>query len=405
MIEKALQLGTIEVHLELDGKKYIFEHTTFRRDYYPQGGAHRPKRVVFTQDISEDAKRRDFTINALYLDIETGTIIDPTQRGLDDVGKKVIRAAADDPDVTIRDDGLRIMRMARFAAELNFSVSPDLLACAAQRAGLLDDISAERKRDELIKILTADTKYNKIESSGFKPETGLNLLRQTGALKYVLPILSEGGGVPQAKEYHAFDVLGHGIRTCAVSPPVLTLRLAALLHDIGKPRALIQSGNMYNHEIIGEALARDEMDALKIDNRTRNRVLALIRNHMFDLNGKAKPKTIRRRAIKLGKAAFMQLIALRRADFLGSGKETGPVISADNWQKEYDRMIEEGVPWTKRDLAITGDDIMTILGIAPSQKVGKILDLLFDECVAHPKNNNPGTLKKRVKTLEHTVLL
>ncbi|MDD5016623.1 MAG: CCA tRNA nucleotidyltransferase [Eubacteriales bacterium] len=401
VIEKAPSLGTIEAHLEQDGKKLVFEHTTFRRDFYPQGGEHRPDKVEFTDNINEDAGRRDFTVNALYLDIRTGRIIDPTKKGIDDIRKKVIRAAAHDPDETIRDDGLRIMRLARFAAELRFFVCPDLMACATKRAGLLDDISAERKRDELIKILMADTKYPSLGGMEYPHEYGLALLRQAGALAHILPVLNEGDGVEQAKQYHQYDVLGHCIRTCAVSRPVLPLRLAALLHDIGKPRALRHGGNMYGHESLGEALAGDEMNALKFDSSTKNIVLTLVRNHMFDLEGKAKPKTVRRRAIMLGRGVFELLIALRRADFMASRSNTGDVISADNWQRELERMIAQGVPWTIKDLAVTGSDIMSALDIAPSPKVGKILDMLFNECVAHPNINNFETLKKRAKTLAH----
>ena len=157
--EKAPALGTIEIRVTVDGVRHSFEHTTFRRDYYPPGGAHRPYRVEFTEDIREDASRRDFTAGALYLELGTRELLDPTGRGLDDVRGRVLRTAATDPDVTIRDDGLRIMRMARFAAELGFDVAPELLDCAARHAVLLADISPERKRDELMKILMADTKY------------------------------------------------------------------------------------------------------------------------------------------------------------------------------------------------------------------------------------------------------
>ena len=400
VIEKAPALGTIEGHLVSEDEKLVFEHTTFRRDFYPQGGSHRPDKVVFSKHIREDAKRRDFTVNALYLNIATGDIIDPTNKGVIDIENKVIRAAADDPDETIRDDGLRIMRMARFAAELKFSISSDLISCAAKRAETLKDISGERKRDELIKILMSDTRYEEMDGAEFPPEHGLCLLVQTGALKHILPLLSEGYGVAQAKEYHMFDVLRHGIRACAVAQPILPLRLAALLHDIGKPRALIKSGNMYGHQNIGEGLARQELNNLRFDNKTKSVVLPLIKNHMFDLEGKAKPKTIRRRAVLLGKEIFTLLTALRRADFNASRNGDNVIKSADNWQKELDRMIEEDVPWSVKDLAITGHDVISALHIKPSQKVGDILGMLFKECVAHPKMNDYQTLIKRASEIK-----
>jgi tRNA nucleotidyltransferase (CCA-adding enzyme) len=402
--EKALELGTIEIRVDLDGARHRFEHTTFRRDYYPPGGAHRPYRVEFTEDIREDARRRDFTAGARYLDLKSRELLDPTGHGLEDVRARVLRAAAEDPDVTIRDDGLRIMRMARFAAELGFDVAPDLLECAARRAALLDDISPERKRDELMKILMADTKYP-VLNVWDAPLRGLNILLEIGALKYVLPRLCAGDGVEQSGLYHRYDVLRHGIHACAAAPPDPVLRLAALLHDIGKPAALTETGKFYGHEKLGEALAREEMESLRFDNRTRDDVLPLVRYHMFDLEGKAKPKTIRRRAVMLGRETFERLIALRRADVVGSGWPVQRVASADNWQRELDNMLAEGVPWTVAELKVTGHDISQWLGIPPSPMVGEILKALHRECVMNPKRNSREALKKSALALGKRLIL
>ncbi len=397
VIEKAPLLGTIEIHLHTGGEKAAFEHTTFRRDYYPPGGTHRPCRVEFTSDMQKDARRRDFTVNVLYLDTQTKEITDPTGKGLKDLKNRILRAAADDPRQTLRDDGLRIMRMARFAAELGFSVDKELLKSAKENAALLEDISVERKRDELVKILLADTKYKQTKKDESAPKYGLELLVRTGALCYVLPILCKGQGVAQNEKYHSHDVLNHEINSCALTPPILALRLAALLHDIGKPEALEKSGNMYSHEIYGEKLAEKELANLKFDNAAKKTVLTLIKNHMFDLEGKAKPKTIRKRAIKLGRQIFSMLIELRRADFLGSGKGMLKVVSADNWQKELDRMEEQKVPWSVLDLAISGDDIKNALKLSASPKIGQIIEFLFKECVMSPKMNNKNNLIKRAK--------
>lgn len=397
VVEKAVELGTIEIHLHSEGERHVFEHTTFRRDYYPSGGAHRPYRVEFTQDIAEDAQRRDFTIGALYLDISTGEIADPTCFGLKDARQGVIRAAAQDPDETIRDDGLRIMRMARFSAELGFEIAPKLLLSAHNHAALLADISAERKRDELIKILMSDTKYSNIKGGG--PLTGLSLLRDTGALGFVLPRLFEAKGVAQSPVFHKYDVLDHGLHACEAAVPDLVLRLAALLHDIGKPAALAQSGKMYGHEIIGEELARKELSGLRFDNKTKAAVLPLIRCHMFDLEGKAKPKTIRRRAVMLGREAFERLIALRRADVIGSGFDVQAIKSADNWQTELDRMIALNLPWTVSELAISGHEVSKILGTGPSEAVGQVLLRLHQECVVSPASNDNAILRRRVSVI------
>jgi len=402
VIEKALPLGTIEIRLKTPYGDEVFEHTTWRRDYYPAGGGHRPYRVEFTDSIAEDARRRDFAVNALYMDTESGEILDPTGRGLADARQKKISAAAEDPSVTIRDDGLRIMRMARFAAELGFTVDDTLKATACRYAPLLADISAERKLAELKKILMADTRYPAAQGSPF---IGLTLLKETESLRYVLPRLSEAEGVAQSEKYHAYDVLGHCLRACAAAPAVYELRLAALLHDIGKPEALKRGGNMHGHEIIGERLARDEMNALRCDNKTKAAVLPLIKNHMFDLEGKARPKTIRRRAVALGQKGFEMLIALRRADVIGSGRQTGAVKSADNWERELTRMIEERMPWRVSDLNITGGDIASLLGIEPSPVIGRILGALFKDCVLCPAQNEIGTLKRKALSYYHQLLI
>lgn len=391
--EKALQLGTIEIRVKMDGERHSFEHTTFRRDYYPPGGAHRPYRVEFTEDIREDAGRRDFTAGALYMNLKTKELLDPTGKGLDDIKNRILRTAAEDPDVTIRDDGLRIMRMARFAAELGFSVAPELLESATKHAALLADISPERKRDELMKILLADTKYPGLNAMD-APLRGLEILLSTGTLKYVLPRLCAGNGVEQSSLYHSYDVLRHGLHACAAAPPDRVLRLAALLHDIGKPAALAEGGRFYDHEKLGEALAREEMEELRFDNKTRDAVLPLVRWHMFDLEAKAKPSTIRRRAVQLGRETFERLIAIRCADVVGSGKPVRSIPSADNWQRELDRMISEDVPWTVADLKVSGRDISEWLGIEPSPKVGEVLNALHRECVMSPSRNNPQILKK-----------
>jgi tRNA nucleotidyltransferase (CCA-adding enzyme) len=403
VVPKAPELGTVELHLHRGGKTYIFEHTTFRSDVYPTGGQHRPSRVAFTDDIKKDARRRDFTANAMYLNTRTGQTVDPTGRGFEDIKGRVLRAAADDPDVTIRDDGLRIMRMARFAAELGFAVAPELMACAQRRASLLADISAERKRDELKKILLADTKYPIIAGNDAHVR-GLSLLYESGALPYVLPVLCEGEGVKQKEQYHKYDVLWHGIQSCGAAPPMLEVRLAALLHDVGKPRALAQGGSMYDHEIIGEAMAREALIALRFDNATRDDTLVLIRNHMFDLEGRAKPMTIRRRAIKLGRENFERLISLRRADFIGSGMMEGGVKSADRWETELARMDGQGVPWRISDLAVSGDDVMRETGLAPSPQVGRVLDALHAQCVENPALNRRETLTARLIAMRGKIL-
>ena len=154
VVPKGAAFGMVEVHI---GDR-TYEHTTFRRDKYAEGGAHRPTAVTFSDTPDEDAFRRDFTVNALYADVLAGTVADPTG-GVCDLGARLIRATSPDPELILRDDGLRIMRLCRFAAELGFDIEEKTFAAAKKCAPLLADISAERVRDELVKILMADTKF------------------------------------------------------------------------------------------------------------------------------------------------------------------------------------------------------------------------------------------------------
>jgi hypothetical protein len=162
---------------------------------------------------------------------------------------------------------------------------------------------------------------------------------------------------------------------------------------------------MYDHEIIGAALAREALEALRFDNATRDVVTPLVRWHMFDLEGRAKPMTIRRRAVKLGRESFERLIALRRADFIGSGRmEVSVVRSADRWQAELDRMIAENVPWRVAELAVSGEDVMRELELPPSPAVGRVLEALHRECVASPALNRRDALLARLHAMRGKIL-
>jgi tRNA nucleotidyltransferase (CCA-adding enzyme) len=399
VIEKALDFGTIEIHYLFEGKKHVFEHTTLRKDFYGEGGSHRPLRVVFTDDLALDAVRRDFTINAIYADALSGEVIDITGRGLPHLLEGVIAAAHDDPHQTLQDDGLRLLRLVRFACELGFSIDPALWRAACEKSSLLKDISAERIRDELVKIMLSDTKYPQRTQGAYPHKNGLLMLKNLGALEMILPSLLQGVGVGQNTQYHVYDVFSHSIQAFAVSPPDLQSRLAALLHDTAKPLAFSSQGNMYGHERYGAEIARDELKALAFDNKTIDTVSLLIKNHMFDLQNKAKPLTVRKKAAELGIALFEKLIALRRSDFIGSGKPLETVESADKWQAVLAEMIEEKTPFLEKDLKITGTDIMKALGIAEGTLVGEIKKRLLALCIARPSQNTQKSLLRHAKNI------
>lgn len=400
VILKGLRYGTVEMVLPCgDGANLHIEHTTFRRDIYGGDGAHRPEYVKFSDELSDDALRRDFTINALYADILTGEIIDPTG-GLDDIKLRTIRTA-NAPAVTLRDDGLRIMRFARFCAQLGFTPEGSTYECAKEYSHLLGDISKERIFDEALKVLLCDVRYcgeDAIErdKTGFsvKVQRGLTLLKEINALKYVFPGLEDCAGIAQNPKYHAFDVLDHSIRTAAFTPPVPQMRLAGLLHDIAKPICVKRNGSMHTHELIGADISREMLTQLRCPNDLRDSVCQLIALHMYDINNTAKDSTLRRRFASWGESTVRQLIELRRADVHGSGRNYGDVDSADRWERMLCTMKSEGAPLSYDELKCTGTDIAEWLSMPPSPEIGRIKRMLLEHCAMFPADNTKERLKK-----------
>ena len=366
---KYLDIGAAFGMVELHYMGGVFQHTTFRRDTYPTGGGHRPQAVSYSGDINEDAFRRDFTVNAIYKNILTGSITDPTG-GMQDLKKRLLRATSKDPAVIMGDDALRIMRMARFASELGCEVERGTLEAARACAAGLADISPERIREELDRILLSDAKYG-IPGG---PYRGLVMLDNLEALDVILPELAKGRGVAQKPQYHKYDVLHH------------------CFHDVGKPAALQATGCMYTHDRLGADIARGILERLRYPSGVIRDVTALIRNHMFDLRTEAKENTIRLWLQEMGIERSRQLIALRRADVHGSGRIEGPVESADRWERILESMIAAGAPFEERQLAVTGGDIAGYLGIPPSPRIGYIKAGLLRHCAKRPEDNNKTVL-------------
>ena len=386
VVPKGVDFGMVEVHI---GER-SYEHTTFRSDSYGEGGAHRPDSVSFSKTPEEDAFRRDFTVNALYAGVLSGEVIDPTD-GVADIEKRLIRTTTADPEVILRDDGLRIMRLCRFAAELGFDIEGKTFAAARKCAPLLADISAERVRDELYKILLADAKY------GLPPEEsvlrGLHLLDETGALDVILPELSKCRGVAQSPKFHKFPVLEHIFQTVSMAEPELALRLGCLLHDAAKPVVLELNGNMHGHDVLGEGIAKDILARLKCENAVRDEAVWLVRRHMYDLNGNAKEPTLKKRFVEWGPKRVEQLAKIREADFRGSVGQRIAVKSADRWRRVLVEMEERNTPFSETELACTGRDIMEWLSLPPGPKVGEIKKALLVHCAVRPQDNTKEKLE------------
>ena len=352
------RLGTMIVK----GEK-AYEYTAFRVDSYPQGlGNHSPQEVTFTRNLEKDARRRDFKCNAVYYDILNDKIVDPLG-GIAEIQQKIISTTID-PNIVLAQDGLRIMRLARMKATLGYSVDEETLKSAKEQSWRLKDISIERITTELVKILLSNHAYD-----------GLSLLRDIGALKYVIPELAACDKVPQNEKYHKYDVLEHTFKCVEYSPK--KIRVAALFHDIAKPVCQAKDGNMYKHDVIGAAMTKKILKRMKFPNQIIDYTEELVGAHMFDLAKTAKQATIRR-FIAHHPDNILDIIALQKADALATGMVKEEDINS-RILEQYREMKDKNIPMRASELYIKGDDLYKI-GFR-GKMIGDLLDEMFDNCV------------------------
>lgn len=390
---KGAAFGTLDIVMDQGGAREKFEYACFRSEAYARGGAHRPEKVAYSDSLEKDAFRRDFTANALYLDILENKVVDPTG-GMGDLQCKLIRATSPEPGVIMGDDALRILRMARFAAQLGFAIDPPTLAAAREHAAGLRNISPERIWEELVKLLLADARYGAGRESLLY---GLEALHKCGAYEIFLPELAACAGVKQKAQYHAYDVLAHTLHATAAAPAELSIRLAMLLHDVGKPKALAEHGKMHGHELAGMDMAEEALLRLRCPNALRREATLLVRWHMYDLKGEARACKIRKRFVELGKDIAHKLCDVREADVHGSGLWDGPVPTAERWRDILSCMEREGAPFVESELACTGDDIAQWLSLKPGKRIGEIKRALLLHCACKPGDNT----KQKLRALAH----
>ncbi len=382
-VPTGIKHGTVTV---LSGADSV-EVTTFRSDG-KYSDARRPDSVTYAETILEDLSRRDFTINAIAYNPVADELIDPFG-GRMDLERKVIRTVGD-PVERFTEDGLRPYRACRFAAQLGFSVEEKTLGAISQCLESASKVSAERIRDEFIKILQSP-----------KPSTGIELMRNCGLLGVFIPELLTGFGINQNK-YHRFDIYFHNLYTCdAARQDNYGIRLAALLHDIGKyyaKREIEGKGGgtkkpvFYNHEIIGAAIARRIMRRLKFSNQDIKTVDHLIRCHMFHYTRQWTDGAVRRFIRKVGLESLDALFELRRADRIGNGLKSGESRSVQNLMHRIEKVLKEANAITVRDLAVNGYDIMNAFNLKPGPVVGKILNHLLEAILDDPSKNQPEIL-------------
>ena len=380
------RFGTVVVRRE--GAAY--EITTFRTDH-EYADHRRPHRIEFGDRIEDDLARRDFTVNAMAWGwsperdapgtAESATpspsFVDPFG-GRQDVEARILRAVGD-PHERFMEDALRMVRAVRLAATLGFTIETRTLEAIATQARLASHLSGERIATELEKLLAAP-----------KPSIGLRLMAGTGLLAVVLPELAAQRGIPQNK-IPGEDLFDHTLRTVDAAPagrPIV--RLAALVHDLGKP-ATLADGHFHRHEIVGAQLAADLLRRLRMPRAIIERVTLLVRQHMFTYEGTWSDAAVRRFIARIGRHALEELFELREADSVGSG------LPADSFgltelRRRVAEQLEAQVALDRADLVINGDDLIAEFGLAPGPAVGLILNELLDRVIADPGLNDRPSL-------------
>lgn len=376
------RFGTVAVRSDED----VFEITTFRTEH-DYADYRRPHRVEFGDDVVPDLARRDFTVNAIAWGRATApgggenaaasALVDPFD-GLADLAARRLRAVGD-PDARFREDALRMVRAVRLATTLGFDIEPATLEAIGANAGLVRHLSGERVGAELAKLLAAPT-----------PSVGLRLAFDTGLLAVVSPELAQQRGIGQNK-IPGEDLWDHTLRTVDAVPadrPVV--RLAALLHDIGKP-ATLADGRFHHHDIVGAQQAETLLRALRFPRATIEEVVHLIRQHMFVVDPDATDAAVRRFIRRIGRDRIDALFELRRADDIGSG-----MTPDDPAQLAFRARIEAElaarVPLDRNALAVDGADLMRELGLEPGPRLGGVLEALLDQVIADPVLNDRATL-------------
>ncbi|MDA3940261.1 MAG: CCA tRNA nucleotidyltransferase, partial [Spirochaetia bacterium] len=303
VIPTGIKHGTVTVVF----KGHHFEVTTFRIEGNYSNARH-PDNITFSPSIFEDLKRRDFSINSIALNLQTGEVLDP-HNGIQDLKRKTIRAIGN-PVERFNEDGLRLMRACRFTAQLNFTIEQNTFEGLIKCKNNLRNVSSERIRDEIIKILSSE-----------KPSIALQIMENSGILELIIPELSSCRGVDQ-KGYHNFDVLDHLYYSCDGGPnDDIILRLSCLLHDIGKPVSLALDSDgfptFYNHENISRELTIKIMQNLRFPGNDIKRSAHLISNHMFNYTEEWSDAAVRRFISKVGIESIDDLFRLRIADQYG----------------------------------------------------------------------------------------
>ena len=385
--------GTVTVVTEAasDPRLQNIEITPFRLEGKYSDKRH-PDEVKFSDKLEDDLKRRDFTINALAYSPHTAELVD-LYNGQRDLKDKVIRAVGS-PAERLSEDPLRMLRAVRFASQLGFMINADTAEAIAKLAPELKYISAERVRDKFAKIILSPN-----------PMTGLVLAQKLGLLAQFLPELEEGIHMKQNGD-HIYDVWEHTLRALQCSADKgygLETRLAALFHDIGKPRTRAWSKEkedytFYGHEVVGAKMTKLIMNRLKFPVKTSETVIKLVRNHMFftDIE-RISLSAVRRIIANVGQDLVWELMNVRTCDRVGMGRPKETTYRL----RKYQSMIEEALraPTSVGMLKISGNDVLHETGLKPGPKIGFILHALLNETLDNPDLNTKEYLLEKANKL------
>lgn len=372
-----------------DDKLKEIEVTTFRLEAKYTDKRH-PDEVKYAKTLEEDLARRDFTVNAMA--IGQFEVTDPFG-GQNDLKNKIIRTVGK-PNERFGEDALRMLRAVRFTVALgaDWQIEPNTAQAIKENAAWLEAISKERIRDELIKIIMSQ-----------KAAQGIELLRESALLSYILPELLEGYGVSQNK-HHIYSCYEHSVKSldyAAKKGFSFHVRVASLLHDVAKPKVKQGEGlnaTFYNHEIRGAKMTMRALDRLKFPKKDIEKIVKLVRYHLFYYNvDEVTEWSVRRLVRQVGPENMSELLQVRMADRIGSG-----VPKAEPYKLRHLKYIIDKVsqnPISVSQLNATGHDVMSQLGIEPCPKIGQILDILLGKVLEDPKHNKKELLLKEIKKL------
>lgn len=371
-IDTGIQHGTVTVMLEHEG----FEVTTYRIDGKYEDNRH-PSEVIFTPSLAEDLKRRDFTINAMAYNEESGLV--DLFGGLEDIGRRVIRCVGDAGE-RFTEDALRMMRAIRFSAQLGYAIEKETQRAIRRLSGNLSSISAERIQTELVKLVVSE-----------HPDY-LRIAYDTGVTSVILPEFDVCMETPQRHPHHCYGVGEHILRSMLEIPARKELRLAMLFHDMGKPRVLTKDDkgvtHFHGHSEVSAELAKKTLRRLKFDNATIHTVGKLVLYHDYG-NGVVPDRRMVRRAVnKLGEDIFPGLFLVRKADILAQSEylRAEKLEGLRRWEKLYGEILAERECVSLKTLAVTGGDLIA-LGMKPGRELGETLNRLLQLVLDHPELN------------------